>query len=181
MRASHRRIRFPFVLALAAAIACLAGGAWSLIVLIHYACTGTVVDGWVTATSLREIRVDPDPICVWNVEYAFVDANGIEHTGSDRASERGAFRSEDVAVEYLRDSPDTSRLLRNRGMAWLGCVILFVFGVVILFVAGEIGMRRPRFGQEERATRSKTSEGVMHSGRIAPRTPGDRRSRCRPA
>jgi hypothetical protein len=143
MRAPHRRLRFPCILTLAAAIACLAGGGWSLTVLLHFAWTGTLVNGWITATSLREIRSDTDPICIWKVDYSFVDADGVEHAGSDLASDRGMIKSEDVVVEYLRDAPDRSRLHRNRGMAWIGLAFLLVFGVVLLFVAREIGMRRP--------------------------------------
>lgn len=131
MRLAHRAIRFPTILAIVVGFASFVGGAWSLFILLRFACAGVVVDGWIKSVSLKEVRIDTDPICIWNVDYAFVDEQGVERQGRDSASHRGEFTSDYVAVEYLRDAPQTSRLRRNRGLAWLGCAFLFGLALAI--------------------------------------------------
>jgi len=138
----HRFFRWPFVLASVGGLVLLVVGAAGLLTAVRFACNGIPVAGRIIyfgAKSPQSIDLGTSPRAMTYATYRYKDDRGQVHWGTEWLMATRWRVGDGVVVQFLRDSPDTSRLGADEVFAWIGPSLLVVLGALLL----RIPLRRP--------------------------------------
>ena len=120
----------------------LAMGCAGLLTAVRFACNGSSVMGRIVyfgSKHPKSIDLGTSPRGSFYATYQYEDNHGKVHWGTDWLMAARWHVDEVVVVQFLRDSPDTSRLGADEVFAWTVPGLLVVLGAVLL----RIPLRRP--------------------------------------
>jgi hypothetical protein len=139
---THRIFRWPFVLASVGGLVLLVMGGAGLSTAVRFACNGVSVGGRIIyfgAKFPKSVDLGTSSRAMVYATYQYEDERGQVHQGTEWLMAARWRVGDDVVVQYLRDSPDTSRLGADEVFAWIMPGLLVVLGALVL----RIPWRRP--------------------------------------
>ncbi len=139
---THRVFRWPFVLASVGGLALLGMGGAGWLTAVRFACNGSSVGGRIIyfgAKFPQSVDLGTSSRGMVYATYRYEDDRGQVHQGTEWLMAARWRVGDDVVVQFLRDSPDTSRLGADEVFAWIVPGLLVVLGALVL----RIPLRRP--------------------------------------
>jgi hypothetical protein len=138
----HRFFRWPFVLASIGGLVLLVTGSAGLLTAVRFARNGVSTEGQIVffgAKKPQSIDLGTSPRAMVYATYQYKDDRGKVHWGTEWLMAVRWRVGDGVVVQFLRDSPDTSRLGADEVFAWIVPGLLVVLGALLL----RIPLRRP--------------------------------------